>query len=213
MAVSLRRTCEQLVTKPGCTILGIAGAPGAGKTTLVESILRLFAARDLSVAWLPMDGFHLADVELARLGLLDKKGIVETFDGHGYVNTLSRIREGREPVVYAPAFERDLEQPIAGALPIFRGADLVITEGNYLLDPSEPWRQVSSLVDELWFIDAGDVTRHDRLMERHVRFGKTPEQAFNWIRDVDEPNAVRIKAQMVRADRVIDSNGEFAEQK
>lgn len=166
---------------------------------------------DLSVAWLPMDGFHLADVELERLGLRGRKGVIQTFDGYGYVNTLRRIREGRDPVVYAPAFERDLEQPIAGALPILKGADLVITEGNYLLDRSDPWNQVGGIVDEIWFVDAGDETRHDRLMKRHVRFGKTPRQASDWIRDVDAPNGVRIRSEIARANRVIDSEGEFAE--
>ncbi len=211
MTPSLEATLRQLAHQPGCTILGIVGAPGAGKTTLVESILTWAAARDLTVAWLPMDGYHLADVELTRLGLLHKKGIIETFDGYGYVNTLRRIREGNDPVVYAPAFERDLEQPIAGALPIATHADLVLTEGNYLLDPSEPWTRVRDFVDELWFVDASEGTCHARLMTRHVRFGKSPQQASAWIDDVDAPNGVRIRAQMDRAHRIIDSEGDFAE--
>ncbi|MFN8048218.1 MAG: nucleoside/nucleotide kinase family protein [Ancrocorticia sp.] len=211
MTPSLEATLRQLATRPGCTILGIVGAPGAGKTTLVESILAWSVSHNLTAAWLPMDGYHLADVELTRLGLLHKKGIIETFDGYGYVNTLRRIREGNDPVVYAPAFERDLEQPIAGALPIATGADLVLTEGNYLLDPSEPWTGVRDLVDEIWFVDAGVETCRARLMARHVRFGKSPQQASDWIDDVDAPNGVRIRTQMARAHRVIDSEGDFAE--
>ncbi|MFT3942290.1 MAG: nucleoside/nucleotide kinase family protein [Ancrocorticia sp.] len=211
MTPSLEATLRQLAQQPDCTILGIVGAPGAGKTTLVESILAWSTANNLTVAWLPMDGYHLADVELTRLGLLHKKGIIETFDGYGYVNTLRRIREGNEPVVYAPAFERDLEQPIAGALPIASGADLVLTEGNYLLDPSKPWTGVRDLVDEIWFVDASSETRRARLMTRHVQFGKSPQQASDWIDDVDAPNGVRIRTQMDRAHRIIDSEGDFAE--
>ena len=55
-------------------VLGIAGAPGAGKTTVALALVRALAATPPDglgpgwVAHVPMDGFHLADVELDRLG-------------------------------------------------------------------------------------------------------------------------------------------------
>ncbi|NEE25652.1 nucleoside/nucleotide kinase family protein, partial [Streptomyces sp. SID7982] len=52
-------------------ILGIAGPPGAGKSTLAD---RLVAALDGRAALVPMDGFHLAAAELDRLGRADRKG-------------------------------------------------------------------------------------------------------------------------------------------
>jgi pantothenate kinase len=180
-------------------LLGVAGSPGAGKSTVAQAL-----ARAAGATYLPMDGYHLADVELARLHLLDRKGHPDTFDPYGFAQLLGRLRQRPDHVVYAPAFDRALEQPLAGAVPIAPSADLVITEGNYLLLDQPAWRQVRHQLDEVWFVDVEDNLRRSRLLERHIRFGKSQSQAHDWIRDVDEPNAERIQASRSRADRIID---------
>ena len=139
-----------------------------------------------------MDGFHLADVELRRLHRLDRKGAPDTFDLAGFAALLRRVREARTETVYAPMFERGLEQPIAGAIPIGPATRVLVTEGNYLLLPG--WSQVRDLLDEVWFCTLDDGVRRGRLVARHVRFGKTPEQAARWVDEVDEANA-RLVAQ------------------
>ncbi|GLI26515.1 nucleoside/nucleotide kinase family protein [Agromyces rhizosphaerae] len=186
-------------------ILGIAGAPGAGKSTLAAAVAAGVAARGIRTALLPMDGFHLADVELARLGRLDRKGAIDTFDGWGYLAVLRRVRESRH-TVYAPNFERTLEQPIAGAVAIEPGVELVVTEGNYLLMGDEPWSLVPAVLAETWFVDAPDDVRRARLVARHVEFGKSPDAAAAWVRDVDEPNARAVIARRDAADLVVRAN-------
>ena len=119
-----------LARQPGRAVLGITGPPGAGKSTLTDALL---AELGPDVGHLPMDGFHLADVQLDRLGLRERKGAPETFDVDGYVAALSRLHSAPDSVLYVPGFERDLEQPIAAAIAIPPAARLVITEGNYLL--------------------------------------------------------------------------------
>lgn len=185
-------------------ILGITGAPGAGKSTLAEALLDGLLVRGIRVAHLPMDGFHLADVELDRLGRRDRKGAIDTFDGWGYLSALERAAVGADHVVYVPGFERDLEQPIAGALPIDPDAQLVITEGNYLLAGEGAWAKVPGVLAETWFVDLPDDVRRERLVARHIRFGKSPDDAVAWVRDVDEPNARVIIAGRARADRVVE---------
>ncbi|MEO3758586.1 nucleoside/nucleotide kinase family protein [Mycobacterium sp. B14F4] len=180
-------------------LLGITGPPGTGKSTLSQSIV----AETDGAVYVPMDGFHLADSELARLGRLERKGALDTFDAHGYLALLQRIRSQRDETVYAPAFDRDIEQPIAGSIAIKPAHRLIVTEGNYLLDDDDPWPAVRARLEEVWYVDADPEERRRRLVARHIEFGKSPEQAQAWVRDVDEPNARRIESGRAKADLVL----------
>ena len=186
-------------------VLGITGAPAAGKTTLAEELVAAIAKSSPPgwVAHVPMDGFHLADVELVRLGLRDRKGAPDTFDALGYAAMLRRLREDRDDVIYAPGFERVIEQPIAGTIPVFREARLIVSEGNYLLVDEPRWRQVRSLVDEVWYADLDRAERLRRLVGRHIRFGKDEAAAVAWATGTDELNAEVIAATKARADLLI----------
>ena len=181
-------------------LLGITGAPGVGKSTFAAAV----AARVVGGVLVPMDGFHLADVELARRGLLDRKGAPETFDAWGYAALLGRVRRRADQVVMAPSFDRDLEQPLAGAIPVPSAAALVVTEGNYLLLEEPEWRAVRASLEEVWYLTLPDDLRRQRLVARHVAFGKTPDEARAWVERVDEPNARLVEACADRADAVID---------
>jgi pantothenate kinase len=176
------------LARPGARrILGIAGPPGAGKSTLAE---RLVARLDGLAVLVPMDGFHLAGAELERLGRAGRKGAPDTFDAAGYTALLTRLR-APEPgtTVYAPSFDRGLEEPLAGSVPVAPDMPLVVTEGNYLLHDEGPWARVRDLLDEVWYLDPDDRLRLSRLVERHVRFGKDRARAERWVRDSDETNA------------------------
>lgn len=181
--------------------MGVTGAPGVGKTTYAVGMV---AASTEPAAYVPMDGFHLADVTLAALGRLDRKGAPETFDAWGYAALLARLRAETGHVVYAPGFERDLEQPIAGAVTVPPEAALVVTEGNYLLLDRPEWRAVRDQLDEVVFLVADDEVRRARLVARHVQFGKSPAEAESWVARVDEGNAALVAATRDRADRVVE---------
>jgi pantothenate kinase len=187
---------------PGRALLGLAGAPGAGKTTLARHLAAAYG-----VPVVPMDGYHLADVELTRRGLLDRKGAPETFDAEGYAALLARLRTRPDHVVVAPMFERDLEQPLAGAIPVDPAADLVVTEGNYLLLDEARWHGVRAQLDAVWHVHTDPALRLERLVARHVAFGKPPELARSWVERVDVPNAALVEAAAVRADVVVDVTG------
>jgi pantothenate kinase len=190
---------EALLTRQRRVLLGITGTPGAGKTRIAEEIASSFD----DAVHLPMDGFHLADLELRQLGRLDRKGAIDTFDAYGYLALLDRIRRQAKKTVYAPAFDRDIEQPVAGSIAVPPDVRLVVTEGNYLLDDDDPWPAIAARLDEVWFVDVAPDERRRRLMARHIEFGKTREQAEAWVRAVDEPNAARIEKCRHKADLVV----------
>jgi pantothenate kinase len=187
-------------TAGGRRLLGIAGAPGAGKSTAAAAVVSALAPAAVLV---PMDGFHLAEAELHRLGRHERKGAVDTFDGHGFVELLRRLRQDRAATVYAPEFRREIEEPIAGAIPVPPGAPLVVTEGNYLLVDESPWSAVRGLLDEVWFLELDDALRLDRLIARHVAYGRPPAQARARATGSDQRNAELIRATRARADLVV----------
>ena len=178
-------------------LLGLVGPPGSGKSTLASALRQTFPADSQIV---PMDGFHLANSELVRQGLRHRKGAPETFDAAGYAALLQRFRHQRaDETIYAPEFERALEEPIAGAIAVHATTRLVITEGNYLLLDGAPWSSVAPLLDEVWYVDVDDALRTERLLQRHERFGRSRQQALEWVASVDEPNARLIERSRVRA--------------
>ena len=181
-------------------LLGLSGAPGAGKSTLAAELLAGLGDRARVVG---MDGFHLAQVELARLGRAERKGAPDTFDAAGYVALLRRLRAGTDAVVYAPIFRRDLEEPVGSAAPVPREVPLVITEGNYLLLDEGDWAGVRPALDEVWHVVVPEAARVERLIARHVAYGRSPEVARAWALGTDQRNAAVIEAASGRADAVV----------
>ncbi|MBP3035459.1 nucleoside/nucleotide kinase family protein [Arthrobacter sp. zg-ZUI100] len=203
----LVRRARSLASGGTRRILGITGAPGAGKSTVAARLVRALGPR--TAVLVPMDGFHLANNVLDALGRRARKGAPDTFDDGGYAALLHRLRfqTEQEPVIYAPDFQRDLEEPIGSALPVHCTVPLVITEGNYLLQPDGHWPRARAALDQVWYLDADDDIRRQRLIRRHAAFGKTPEQAREWALGSDEANAGLITAHAGQADLVLRLSG------
>ena len=199
---SYRRRIDQLIARGHRVILGLVGAPGSGKSSLAAALHALYPSESQVV---PMDGFHLANVELARLNLRHCKGAPQTFDSDGYVELLTRLRKQKPgEVIYAPEFRRDLEEPIAGAIPVLCETRLIIAEGNYLLLSDGRWSEIASLLDESWYVDIEQSVRIERLTKRHKQFGKPHAEALQWVKQTDEPNARLIESTRARATLIFD---------
>jgi pantothenate kinase len=207
----LARRALALVSPGKRAVLGIAGSPGAGKTTLARGIAdrvnELNAASGGPgvpfAAHVPMDGYHLAQSTLVRLGRAERKGAIDTFDGWGFLSLLGRLRVETEHTVYAPSFDRAIEEPIAGETAIEPSTRLVVIEGNYLLVDEGPWSGVKELLTESWFCETPDDVRVSRLVARHETGGRSPQAALAWAETVDGRNAVLIESTRPRADLIV----------
>jgi len=152
----------------------------------------------------PLDGFHLAQAVIDARGLSGRKGAPETFDGWGFANLVARMTSAAgDTIVYAPLFDRSIEEPVAGAIPVGPGDSLVIVEGNYLLLDEPPWDQIRPALDLCVYLELDDETRVRRLVERHVRHGKTSTEAERFVLNSDERNAQLIKSTCDRADFIV----------
>ncbi len=191
---------RELASTARRVVLGVVGPPGAGKSTLAEEIVADLGSQAVLV---PMDGFHLAQAELRRLGRAERKGAPDTFDARGYAALLRRIHDDTDDVVYAPAFDRSLEEPVAGAIAVEPSTTVVVTEGNYMLLDHGPWSDVRSLLDAAWYLDVDDDLRRQRLIRRHRRFGRSHDDAVAWVDAVDEPNAALVRASRRHADLIV----------
>jgi pantothenate kinase len=182
-------------------LLGIGGAPGSGKSTLAR---RLVDALGADAVLVEMDGFHLAQRELLRLRISERKGAPDTFDVAGYVDLLGRLKACGPDIVYAPEFRREIEEPIACAVPIGPEIPLIVTEGNYLLLNYDKWKRVRIVLDEAWFLFIDDDLRVQRLIDRHLRYGRTQAEAEERVlHGTDHVNALMVNSSKAGADLLI----------
>ncbi|MET9223229.1 nucleoside/nucleotide kinase family protein [Streptomyces sp. NPDC088197] len=193
-------SARALITSGQRRILGITGAPGSGKSTLAEALVNALGDQAVLVS---LDGFHLANAELHRLGRHASKGAADTFDAAGYINLLRRLRARDEEVVYASFFDRAIEESIACAVPVPRDVPLVVTEGNYLLVDGPRWGAVQPLLDACWYVDPDEDVRMERLIARHMRYGRSAAEAYERSHGSDQRNAELIHATRTRADRIV----------
>lgn len=183
-------------------LLGITGAPGAGKSTYAAAEQQRLAAAGTPSAVVPMDGFHLPQAELVRLGRRDRMGAPDTFDVDGFVATLGALRGARD-TVRAPGFDRVIEEPVPHAIEVDADIPVVIVEGNYLLHDRGGWQRVRPLLDTVIYLAPDDAVRRERLIARHIAFGKTPAEAEEWVARSDDPNAALVAATAHRADQIL----------
>ena len=180
-------------------LFGIVGPPGSGKSTMAELL-----GADLGAPVVPMDGFHLPNETLRARGQLDVKGAPETFAAADFVGLVSDLRDASR-VIECPVFDRTIDEPIPDRIRVSPEDVVVIVEGNYLLLDRPPWSSLSDLFDAIAYLDVPAEVRRQRLVGRHVEFGRSRAEATQFVHRSDAVNAALVEASKGRADLVVAS--------
>jgi pantothenate kinase len=178
--------------------VGLAGEPGAGKSTAAAQLAALLPGSSV----LPMDGFHFPQAHLVSLGRRERMGAPDTFDVDAFVALLTLLRT-TATTVRAPGFDRTIEEPVPDELAFTPDLRCIIVEGNYLLLESGGWQRVAPLLDLTVGVVLDEATRHERLIARHIAFGKSPDAAHAWALGPDQANAALIAPTIARADHLL----------
>jgi pantothenate kinase len=197
----LQREAAALLARPGRNVLGIAGGPGVGKSTLTRDLVDLLGP---DAAYVPMDGFHMKHSKLEDLGTVADKGMPHTFEGAAFADFLAALKKATGPM-NGPGYSRKIEDVVEDAFTVPATARLLVVEGNYLLLMTAPWWRVRPLLDRAVFIDAPRELVRERLMKRHGEEGLfTAERNREHVERVDLANFDLVHRSRSRADVVIE---------
>lgn len=198
------RLCALADGTTGRSIVGLAGAPGSGKSTVAERLVDAVNAQNPGfAALLPMDGYHFDDVLLNQLGRRARKGAPDTFDVGGLRHMLMRLRACDETEVAVPVFDREIEIARAASRMIPQSVGLVVAEGNYLLLGEAPWLGLQAQFDLTVMIDCPEDELRRRLTARWLHYNLTPDQITAKLEENDLPNGRRVAAYSVPADYIL----------
>lgn len=196
----LRGEAEALLARPGRQVLGIAGGPGVGKSTLATRLAEMIGP---DAAYVPMDGFHMKHAKLEGLGTAADKGMPHTFEGAAFAAFLNALKAATAPMA-GPGYSRKIEDVVEDAFTVPAAARLLVVEGNYLLLGTAPWWRVRPLLDRAVFIELDRELVRARLMKRHAEEGLfTEERNRAHIARVDLANYDLVMRSAPRADVVI----------
>lgn len=206
--------CKRLKDRPAPKriVVGIAGIPGSGKTTLarhvcekLEAILnppgRMYTKPKYPMACVvPMDGFHFSRQHLKSLPnseeAFKRRGAEWTFDVRKllrFVEDLRQLNRGcydSRITLSAPSFDHAKKDPVEDDILVDSRTRVVIVEGLYLCLNKPLWESIAKKFDRLYFLDCPREKAVERLIARHLATGveTTAEAAEARARGSDYEN-------------------------
>lgn len=132
------------------------------------------------------------------------KGSAETFDTHAFKKHLEQLA-GDD--CWWPIYDRNLHDVIDHQIHVTK--PIVLIEGNWLLLNELPWNEMVKAADATMFIHAELKLLKERLIERKIRGGSSPEEALHFYETSDRINCERVMKHSLQADIEIDESMMF----
>jgi pantothenate kinase len=186
-------------------LIAIAGIPGSGKTTLMLKLIdRINAIEPATAAAVSMDAYHLMNIQLDALDLRKIKGAPPTYDVISYLHLLKNLKTQTQRDVFFPVYDRGIHNPIWRASQVVKPTvKIIFTEGQFLLLDQSPWDELANVVDESWYLKVDYEKIREDLIARHVRGGRSREDAIEHVTRSDDANRDLVLTRMRKPDLII----------
>ena len=207
----LEEMLQKATVKRERYVVFLAGPPGSGKTTMgaLWELLAREHAFHVEVQTLPMDGFHLPNIELDARTIFRQgnyyplrrvKGAPETYDLPMLIRALHAVCEDQE---FAwPKYDRRIHDPVPDAIPVI-ATGILIVEGNYLLLDESGWRDLKCMADLTIFIECDETLVREDVLARARRGGRSHQGAIQHYEFNDRPNWERVMRHRLESDVVL----------
>jgi type I pantothenate kinase len=182
-------------------VIGVAGSVAVGKSTTARLLRELMARWPATpnVALMTTDGFLYPNAELERRGLMERKGFPESYDRRALLQFVSRVKAGHAEV-RAPVYDHITYDIVPGAEVVVRRPDVLIVEGQNVLQPARPTTAgtsnlaVSDFFDFSIYVDARTQDARQWYVDRFLSLRTTafarPESYFHRYASLTDEQAV-----------------------
>jgi pantothenate kinase len=196
-------------------VVGIGGASGSGKSVTAEILRNLISQlhSDFTVCTADIDAFHYRNEHLQNTEGYDGKklhtvkGRHDTYDTGSLAHKLGEFVSGKN--VAFPTYSRKAHEPVQDCYVPSEEKTLMILAGLWLLYDHPAWEAVREHIGYTFMIQGDPEKMRHHTVRRHMRGGKSKEEAELFYATSDHMNLQELERKSVEPDEILPHHEEI----
>ena len=194
-------------------VISLCGACGSGKSVFTAVFDNLFKQLDFPFVYthIGIDSFHFNNEYLLSNYAMDyngRKQVLKEFKGRHDTYDILALNVKLEEFISGkavkfPIYSRELHNPIENAISITNPYTLLLIEGNCLYYNKGEYVKLIKQFDYKFFLDSTIDGNKAGVVDRHIKGGRTKEDAENFYKKSDSLHFPYINQSKTLADRIL----------